>query len=186
MQIIDTIRAWITAHPYVTAYAAIAVVSIALRIAGSTWWAGMKLRHPKLAGLLEVARAIGFDFPKLAQGILRIAYAMLPPPVGGGDAKPKSPPTIPPVLGVMMLATGLALPGCAFFQKHEAQIGKAERDILTCVMLHAASGQSVEEIAIACAGVTATDVAEILLSQKRAGYVLQKPGAAPCASGSAK
>lgn len=180
MQIVDTVRSWCTAHPYLTAYAAIAVLSIALRLAGSAWWAGMKAKHPKLAGLLEVARGAGFDFVKIAQGLLRIAYAMLPPPVGGsgsGETKPKLPPTI--IVGSLL---ALALAGCGWYQKHEAQLGKAATDSIACVMLHAAAGQTPEEIAIACAGVTATDAAEILLSQKRAGFVLAKPGAAPCAS----
>jgi hypothetical protein len=83
MQIITDARAYIAAHPYLTAYAAVAVLSIALRLAGSAWWDGMKQRHPKLAGLLEVARGAGFDFVKIAQGLLRIAYAMLPPPISG-------------------------------------------------------------------------------------------------------
>jgi len=89
---IDTVRAFVAAHPYISAYLAIAVVSIALRIAGSAWWASVKASHPRLAGLIEVARGLGFDAPKILQGLLRIAFAMLPPPAGGLPAPAASSP----------------------------------------------------------------------------------------------
>jgi hypothetical protein len=79
MQIFDSARAFIAANPYMTAYVLVAVVSISLRIAGSAWWAAYKGKHPALAGTIEVARGLGFDAPKILQGILRIAEAMLPP-----------------------------------------------------------------------------------------------------------
>lgn len=103
---------------------------------------------------------------------------------GAKTDDPPKPPSAPTALiaGALTMALVLALAGCGWYQKHEAQLGKAATDSIACVMLHAAAGQTPEEIAIACAGVTATDAAEILLSQKRAGFVLAKPGAAPCAS----
>lgn len=84
MQIVDTARAFIAAHPDWFAYLLIAIASIALRVAGSKWWASYKERHPALAGTIEVARGIGFDAPKILQGLLRIAQSLLPPEPAAG------------------------------------------------------------------------------------------------------
>lgn len=199
---LDSIRAfvahvwsWCLASP-ANAVFALAVLgfsaNVATRFFTSKEWAAWCEKHPRVVGLFLIAKGAFPEGGTIARGFWAAVTGELRQRAREALPKtepPKDPPTIPPVvLGAMLgaLLFALVLPGCAWYQKHEAQIGKAERDILTCVMLHAASGQSVEEIAIGCAGVTATDVAEILLSQKRAGYVLQKPGVAPCASGAAK
>jgi len=101
---LDTARAWCASHPLVVGYALTALVTIALRIAGSAWWESFKASHPRVAALANLARALGFDAPKLLAA-LRVLLG-LPPAPPSGDDKPKSPPTV--VVGAL---SALALLG---------------------------------------------------------------------------
>jgi len=115
MQIIDTARAWITAHPYVSAWLgaiAISVLAWAMQLPKVQAWL---VRYPLAKLVADVlskrifafVAALGGDIPKA------IAAAVVGQPATA--QKPaaetsKGPPTIPPVLGALLLAISLA--GC--------------------------------------------------------------------------
>lgn len=121
MQIIDTIRGWCAAHPYVVAYAALALLSVlawAMQLPKAQAWLA---RYPiaKLVAdvvarrLLAMAAAVGGDIPKL----LAAAVHGQPPtaPTAKAEEKrsddPPKPPSAPTVIVGAFLAL-LLLPGC--------------------------------------------------------------------------
>lgn len=108
---LETIRAWCASHPLVVGYALTALVTIALRIAGSAWWEAVKASHPRVAALANLARALGFDAPKLvAAARVLLGLPPAPPP---GDDTPKPPSVVVRAAGTLLLALSVAAIGCA-------------------------------------------------------------------------
>jgi hypothetical protein len=108
---LETIRAWCASHPLVVGYALTALVTITLRIAGSAWWEAVKASHPRVAALANLARALGFDAPKLVAAV-RVLLG-LPPALPPGDDTPKPPSVAVRAAGTLLLALSVTAIGCA-------------------------------------------------------------------------
>lgn len=85
------------------------------------------------------------------------------------------------------VASFFLLASCAWYQKHDTQIGKAEKDQFACILAHAAAGDDAKTIAASCGGLLVTDVIDVLLSVDKAGFKAPHYAApAPSASASGK